>query len=267
MLAAALAGAGLLGVVVSDGADPAAAPSAAAPAALVLEAAPSAPASPDVGTPPAGPAPAVTRPGRAGTATPAPPGRAGERRAPAGSPGTAADVPVVRTGTGRLHVVRGRTERSGRGPLQRYRVQVEGGLGVDAEQFAAEVERVLADGRSWGADRRLSFQRVDRGPVRFTVVLASPRTTDRLCRPLDTAGRYSCGTGQRAVLNSRRWLRGADAYAGRLPAYRTYLVNHEVGHVLGHRHERCPGPGRRAPVMLQQTKGLAGCRPNPWPHP
>jgi hypothetical protein len=108
---------------------------------------------------------------------------------------------------------------------------------------------------------------VEEGSVAFRVTLASPSTTDRLCAPLQTRGRYSCFQRGRAVVNAARWLHGAPSYRGRLAGYRHYVVNHEVGHALGRVHARCPRPGARAPVMLQQTKGLGGCRANPWPLP
>ncbi len=176
-------------------------------------------------------------------------------------------VPVVQRGDGRTAVVAGSGPVRGEGPLQRYTVEVEGGLGVDPAAFAAAVETTLADPHSWGAGGRLSFRRVEAGPVAFRVVLASPDTTDRLCRPLDTGGSYSCANEGRAVINARRWLRGADAYGGDLAGYRQYVVNHEVGHTLGHGHARCPASGAPAPVMVQQTKGLGGCAKNPWPFP
>jgi hypothetical protein len=103
------------------------------------------------------------------------------------------------------------------------------------------------------------------GAVSSRVTLASPRTTDRLCAPLPTNGRFSCHRAGRAVINAWRWRHGAPAYRGRCAGTAPTLSNHEVGHALGHGHAGCPGGGRPAAVMLQQTKGAGACRPNPWP--
>ena len=173
---------------------------------------------------------------------------------------------VVQVGDGRLAVVPGGGAAVGSGPLRTYAVEVEGGLGVDVDEFARAVEQTLGDPRSWTAGGRRALQRVQ-GDADVQVALASPQTVDRLCAPLRTSGRYSCANGDRAVLNTMRWLEGADAYAGRLADYRHYLVNHEVGHVLGFGHGACPAAGDVAPVMLQQTIGLQGCLPGPWPYP
>ncbi|WP_225993214.1 DUF3152 domain-containing protein [Actinomadura rudentiformis] len=176
---------------------------------------------------------------------------------------------VARSAGGRYAVVPGTAVAPAgrRGAVVRYMVEVERGLPFRAAEFAAEVHRVLNDRRGWGRGRTMRFVRVSRGPVRFRVSLSSPALVDRMCAPLVTGGELSCGQGGRAVLNARRWGIGAVTYGRDLATYREYLVSHEVGHLLGHQHEQCPGPGRPAPVMVQQSKSLYGCRPNPWPFP
>jgi hypothetical protein len=147
----------------------------------------------------------------------------------------------------------------------RFAVEVEGGLPIGRRAFANAVMGTLANRRSWAAQDGFALRRVDSGRVDFRVSLASAELTDRLCAPLRTNGTYSCAEAGRAVLNVTRWLSGAEAYRGRLDAYREYLVNHEVGHLLGRGHVACPGAGERAPVMVQQTKGVAPCVANSWP--
>lgn len=150
-------------------------------------------------------------------------------------------------------------------------MEVEGGLGVDETDVASTVQSVLLDPRGWQQVDGVRFVNVTPqqealgAQVDIRVTLASPGLTDKLCAPMRTLSQVSCWNGQRSVLNFRRWALGDDSFGADVARYRTYQVNHEVGHGLGHQHQSCPAPGQRAPVMLQQTLDLGGCKP--WPYP
>ncbi|MGY1641295.1 DUF3152 domain-containing protein [Geodermatophilus sp. SYSU D00703] len=178
----------------------------------------------------------------------------------------------VQKGAGTVTVVPGTSRVYGTGPLERFVVEVEDGIGVDGAAFAAAVEATLGDPRSWGAGGRMSFQRV--GPEEaaadaydFKVTLISPGNMETYCPGVGTGGYTSCRYGDRAVINLARWETAVPDYEGDVATYRQYVVNHEVGHALGNGHQQCPGPGRPAPVMQQQTLGLQGCARNAWPYP
>lgn len=173
---------------------------------------------------------------------------------------------VPQRGTGRLVVIPGSSPVPGGGPVKRVRVEVEGGLPVNGAAFADFVLSTLNDPHGWGHGGRMSFARSS-GAYDMRVVLASPVTSARLCAPLQTMGTLSCGLGRSAVLTHFRWVKATPDYGSDRTGYRRYVVNHEVGHLLGHGHELCPGTGGVAPVMMQQTKGLKGCLPNSWPYP
>jgi hypothetical protein len=147
----------------------------------------------------------------------------------------------------------------------RVAVLVEGRLPVSVGSFARAVDDVLRDPRGWQR-AGYTFRLVGDQPADIEIVLASPSLADRLCAPLQTFGRYSCAQGNRAVLNFARWRRGTPSYDA-LARYRIYMINHEIGHLLGRAHAYCPAAGALAPLMVQQTKGVAPCRPNPWPLP
>jgi len=190
----------------------------------------------------------------------------GQASGPLPKPPTDPLAPRSIRSTGTLTTVSGESPATD-ASAQLFSVEVERGVGVDSGAFARAVERTLVDRRSWAASRGFELRRVGdpSEPVSFRVTLASPETTDELCAPLQTQGTYSCHQGDRAVLNAERWARGAGAYGRDLAGYRDYMVNHEVGHALGRSHLSCPGSGLPAPVMMQQTKGVESCRPNPWP--
>jgi hypothetical protein len=157
------------------------------------------------------------------------------------------------------------------GRTVRYTVEIEGGLGVDPAEVAAKVQSVLLDSKGWQKVDGVRFvnvtpaQAANGAHVDIRVTLASPGLTDKLCAPMRTLSQVSCWNGERSVLNFRRWALGDDSYGSDVARYRIYQINHEVGHGLGHGHSMCPGKGQRAPVMVQQTLDLGGCKP--WPYP
>lgn len=162
------------------------------------------------------------------------------------------------------------------GRMQGYRVAVEAGSGVDAGEFALAVQTALTGPGSWVDSGRLRLRQVDRDAgYDFTVYLATPRTAGRMCAAggvdIRVGGRpyTSCRAPGKVIINLERWRLSVPHYVDAkvpLSVYRNYVVNHEVGHQLGNRHERCPGKGKPAPVMMQQTLFLNGCVANPWPY-
>jgi hypothetical protein len=195
--------------------------------------------------------------------------RSASRTSPGTPTPTATTMSVTRHGPGTFTVVPGRQAAPDNGPRAKrltVRVEVEKGTDVDLQQFASQVMAILNDPRSWGHGGTRTFARTDATKADVRVILASPDTSERMCKPLKTHGTESCSIGDRAILTTYRWAKATKEF-GSLEVYRDYVVNHEVGHVLGHHHQQCPGKGELAPVMQQQTIKVAPCRPNGWPFP
>jgi hypothetical protein len=205
--------------------------------------------------------------------------------------------PFTQAGKGTWHVMPGKGDKVGKGKLYTYTVEVEDGIDPSSyagdDSFALAVQGTLSDARSWTWDGQFALQRVDASfpNPSFRVSLTSPDTTHRadMCgyQIKEEASCYRRSEG-RVLINLSRWVRGAKAFGADMTAYRQYAINHEVGHALGGTHVGCPVDGGPAPVMMQQSFGVADnyvamlnnvpggdagkvnadgkvCRPNSWP--
>lgn len=172
------------------------------------------------------------------------------------------------TTTGRFERMdKGTPVRGTKGELFTYRVEVEDGTGIGVNSFAKAVDKTLSHKRGWTGDGKFRFQRVTDEEPDLTIKLATPETVDKACAEvgLDTEGFLSCRSDGAVNINLNRWAVGVK-HIRDLAVYRNYVINHEVGHILGRSHEACTGEGKPAPLMMQQTKELDGCTANGWPY-
>ena len=182
------------------------------------------------------------------------------------------NIPFPRSGPQTFHYAKTTGPVLGTsGPIRHFRLAMESDIDVvSMTDFTAKVDETLGDPRSWIAGGKYRLQQVPASSsYEFTIYLVTSNTTRHMCAPLPTNGFTSCRQGSHVVLNLDRYMTSVSDYRSAqvpLDTYRSYMINHEVGHALGHSHERCPAKGAPAPVMQQQTLGLHGCVANAWPY-
>ena len=146
-----------------------------------------------------------------------------------------------------------------------FSLKIDSTLGLKVNCIGNLITSILNDTRGWVKVTEKEFQLVEGTEKEFEFIFASPEKTDELCYPLETNGIYSCRNEDQIIINFFRWVNGAIDFGSDLETYRLYLINHEVGHILGWGHVGCPKEGALAPVMMQQSKSTMGCRPYGWP--
>ena len=117
----------------------------------------------------------------------------------------------------------------------------------------------LNDPAGWGK-HGYWFEEVSNGE-KVHIRLSSNQTITSECGLDD---KLSCAIigGNKIWLNAERWFNGARKSGLTIDNYRQYMVSHEMGHILGHDHSKCPCKGCKAPIMMQQTLGIGQCKPN-----
>lgn len=154
-----------------------------------------------------------------------------------------------------------------------YCVASKGEVG-DLTEFANTVFSTLNDPRGWpraGAvfqENEGADPNTDPNACSMTLTLAA---ADQMTSfSTECSDEYSCRVGNDVIINVDRWNNATESWlnaGGTVERYRTMVINHEVGHRLGHLDNEltCPAVNQPAPLMQQQSMDLLGCVPNEWP--
>ena len=139
----------------------------------------------------------------------------------------------------------------------RYKVLIDKDVKRSLKNFKNQISKILTDKRSW----KIKFIEDDIN-YDFEIILTPARKIQKIC---DFKG-LSCTDMaiNKIYINNYRWIKGSKLSKLSLRDYRIYLINHEVGHILGFGHIT-PIKGRKVPVMNQNTLGLKGGLPWMWP--
>lgn len=142
---------------------------------------------------------------------------------------------------------------------------------VDKKTAIRKIKSILNDIRGW---RKMgyNFHYIPenlvhtKGRLNFVIIFASNQFIVNTCGM--NINKLSCAdmSTNTIYINTNRWREGSIASKLNIHNYRTYVINHEVGHILGRHHIRCRKDiTSLAPIMMQQTLGIGGCTPNCWP--
>ncbi|HWH30212.1 MAG TPA: DUF3152 domain-containing protein [Mycobacteriales bacterium] len=142
-----------------------------------------------------------------------------------------------------------------------YEVRTKGAVRSDVAVFRRIAARTFNDRRGWSLGGSLRYREVASGGA-FTLWLSEASQVPSFGSPCHS--RYSCRIGRNVIINDDRWRLGTSTWT-QVPEYRSYVLNHELGHWLGLGHTSCSRSGAPAAVMQQQSISLQGCVSNTWP--
>lgn len=149
----------------------------------------------------------------------------------------------------------------------KYKIETWGIVVADMADFRQKVAETLNDERGW-VRAGLSFAETTGDDYDVIISLSDAATLDGI---VGCSGDLSCTTWHnQVIINDLRWREGTEASRAAGMSQRDYqhmVINHEMGHWLGHyaHVESCPNGGP-APIMLQQSTGMRGCDSfNAWP--
>jgi hypothetical protein len=133
-------------------------------------------------------------------------------------------------------------------------------------ELNGKLAATYADARGWNDNGRIVFQKVTSG-CQYTVWMTEAAQMTSFGSICDNY--WNCQIGTNVIMNYDRWVSATPSWnktGASLENYHVMMINHETGHRLGFLDgHTCPKSGGPAPIMLQQSIDLKGCKFNIWP--
>ena len=135
-----------------------------------------------------------------------------------------------------------------------YSIEVPSEMRLYLKPIVSKFIETVTDSRSWNGYK---FEYVSvplKSKNHIRIIFA---TNDYIKRVCGFDG-LSCAdvTNKIVYINEKNWRCPPKASGLSLQEYRTYLILHEIGHVLGKKHPiKCGKVGSKMDVMTQQTLG------------
>lgn len=150
-----------------------------------------------------------------------------------------------------------------------YCIASKGDVG-DLTEFSNIVYSTLNDPRGWPRAGAIFQESTDNDASACDMSLTLATPDQMTTFSAECSEDYSCRIGNDVIINTDRWNNATENWlsaGGTVERYRTMVINHEVGHRLGHldNETTCPATNQPAPLMQQQSMDLLGCVPNEWP--
>ena len=145
-----------------------------------------------------------------------------------------------------------------------YSISFDKKLGLRENPIINKIQDTLNDKRGWyRMGYHFEHKDKDEYNIDFEIMFVSESYIKKTC---NFTGLSCADTKYNKIyINVDRWRKGSKFSQLSLDEYRTYILNHELGHILGRNHVRPGRSGTKVPVMVQQTLGIGNCKPNPWP--
>jgi hypothetical protein len=147
-----------------------------------------------------------------------------------------------------------------------YNVFIEKELLNYKSEFIKTVYNILNDENGWKIPCEF-IENAAENECDFDIHLITHKNIIGKCKTLYNMSCVNNLGGNKIYVNINRWVYGSVHSKLNIEQYRSYIINHEFGHLLNQNHCNPPNNAVLTPIMVQQTLGIGNGRPNFKPLP